>query len=145
MIQIRLIIGLVIFVFIGTVVGGAYLYYKNSQEVIATLNQQNATLTQAVDQQKEAIAAMEEAIKDQAIVREEMMSEIRSARKDMQTLQDKLSKHNLTVIASQKAELLEKKINKATDDVLRCFEVVTGAEVLPNEKNNQCSDLFARP
>lgn len=145
MIQIRLIIGLVIFVFIGTVVGGAYLYYKNSQEAIATLNQQNATLTQAVDQQKEAIVAMEEAIKEQSIVREEMMSEIRSARNDMQALQDKLSKHNLTAIASQKAELLEKKINKATDDVLRCFEVVTGAEVLPNEKNNQCSDLFARP
>ena len=145
MIQIRLIIGLVIFVFIGTVVGGAYLYYKNSQEAIATLNQQNATLTQAVDQQKEAIVAMEEAIKEQSIVREEMMSEIRSARNDMQALQDKLSKHNLTAIASQKAELLEKKINKATDDVLRCFEVVTGAEVLPNEKNNQCSDLFTRP
>ena len=145
MIQIRLIIGLVIFVFIGTVVGGAYLYYKNSQEAIATLNQQNATLTQAVDQQKEAIVAMEEAIKEQSIVREEMMSEIRSARNDMQALQDKLSKHNLTAVASQKAELLEKKINKATDDVLRCFEVVTGAEVLPNEKNNQCSDLFARP
>ena len=49
------------------------------------------------------------------------------------------------LIASKKSELLEKKINKATDDVLRCFEVVTGAEIQPDEKNNQCSDLFARP
>lgn len=134
-----------LFVFLSTIAGAGYLYYKNSEETIAILNEQNATLTQAVDQQKEAIAAMEEAIKEQAIIREEMMSEIQSARKDMQSLQDKLSKHNLTAIASQKAGLLEKKINKATDDVLRCFEVVTGAEIQPNEKNNQCSDLFARP
>ena len=143
--QFKIMLFLGILVFVGTVAGAGYLYYKDSQEAIALLNQQNATLTTAVDQQKEAIAAMEEAIKDQARIREEMVSEIESARKDMQSLQDKLSKHNLALIASKKSELLEKKINKATDDVLRCFEVVTGAEIQPDEKNNQCSDLFARP
>lgn len=143
--QLKIMMFLGLFIFVGTVATGAYLYYKDSQEAIAALNQQNATLTQAVDQQKEAIAAMEEAIKEQAKIREEMMSEIESARKDMQTMQDKLSKHNFALIASEKAGLLEKKINKATDDVMRCFEVVTGAEIQPDEKNNQCSDLFARP
>ena len=143
--QIKIMIFLGLFVFLSTLFGGAYLYYKNSQETIAQLNEQNATLSQAVDQQKEAIAALEDAIKEQAEIREEMALEIQSAKKDMEALQDKLSKHNLTLIASKKAELLEKKINKATDDVLRCFEVVTGAEVTANEKNNQCSDLFANP
>ena len=109
------------------------------------LNQQTATLTQAVDQQKEAIAAMEEAIKEQAAIREDMMKEVESARKDMEKLQTKIASHDLKLMASQKAELLEKKINRATNDVMRCFEIATGDVILPDEKNNQCSDLLARP
>lgn len=145
MIQIKLIIGLVIFVFISTVIGGAYLYYRHSEETIANLNQQNATLSQAVDDQKQTIEAIQESLKEQSKIRNEMMTEIESARKDVENLQEKVMKHNLTMIASQKSELLQKKINNATEDVLRCFEVVTGAAINPNEKNNQCSDLFITP
>jgi uncharacterized protein HemX len=141
----KIIILIVVLGSIGGLVGVGYTYYKDSQETMAQLNQQNATLTQAVDQQKEAIAAMEEAIKEQAKIREELMTEIDSARKDVEKLQNKINSHNLTAIASEKAELLEKKINKATDDVMRCFEVATGDAIQPDEKNNQCSDLFSRP
>jgi hypothetical protein len=143
--QFKIMIFLAILTFVGTVVGGAFFYYKDSQATIAALNQQTATLTQAVDQQKEAIAAMEEAIKEQAAIREDMMKEVESARKDMEKLQTKIASHDLKLMASQKAELLEKKINRATNDVMRCFEIATGDAILPDEKNNQCSDLLARP
>jgi chromosome segregation ATPase len=127
------------------VVGGAFFYYKDSQATIAALNQQTATLTQAVDQQKEAIEAMEQSIRDQAAIREDMMKEVESARKDVEKLQTKIASHDLKLIASEKAGLLEKKINRATNDVMRCFEIATGDAILPDEKNNQCSDLLARP
>ena len=136
---------LAILTFVGTVVGGAFFYYKDSQATIAALNQQTATLTQAVDQQKEAIEAMEQSIRDQAAIREDMMKEVESARKDVEKLQTKIASHDLKLIASEKAELLEKKINRATNDVMRCFEIATGDAILPDEKNNQCSDLLARP
>lgn len=136
---------LAILTFVGTVVGGAFFYYKDSQATIAALNQQTATLTQAVDQQKEAIETMEQSIRDQAAIREDMMKEVESARKDVEKLQTKIASHDLKLMASQKAELLEKKINKATNDVMRCFEIATGDAILPDEKNNQCSDLLARP
>ena len=136
---------LAIFTFVGTVVGGAFFYYKDSQATIAALNQQTATLTQAVDQQKDAIEAMEQSIRDQAAIREDMMKEVESARKDVEKLQTKIASHDLKLIASEKAELLEKKINRATNDVMRCFEIATGDAILPDEKNNQCSDLLARP
>lgn len=136
---------LAILTFVGTVVGGAFFYYKDSQATIAALNQQTATLTQAVDQQKEAIEAMEQSIRDQAAIREDMMKEVESARKDVEKLQTKIASHDLKLMASQKAELLEKKINRATNDVMRCFEIATGDAILPDEKNNQCSDLLARP
>ena len=136
---------LAILTFVGTVVGGAFFYYKDSQATIAALNQQTATLTQAVDQQKDAIEAMEQSIRDQAAIREDMMKEVESARKDVEKLQTKIASHDLKLMASQKAELLEKKINRATNDVMRCFEIATGDAILPDEKNNQCSDLLARP
>ena len=143
--QFKIMIFLAILTFVGTVVGGAFFYYKDSQATIAALNQQTATLTQAVDQQKEAIEAMEQSIRDQAAIREDMMKEVESARKDVEKLQTKIASHDLKLIASEKAGLLEKKINRATNDVMRCFEIATGDAILPDEKNNQCSDLFARP
>lgn len=136
---------LAILTFVGTVVGGAFFYYKDSQATIAALNQQTATLTQAVDQQKDAIEAMEQSIRDQAAIREDMMKEVESAKKDVEKLQTRIASHDLKLMASQKAELLEKKINRATNDVMRCFEIATGDAILPDEKNNQCSDLLARP
>jgi hypothetical protein len=143
--QFKIMIFLAILTFVGTVVGGAFFYYKDSQATIAALNQQTATLTQAVDQQKDAIEAMEQSIRDQAAIREDMMKEVESARKDVEKLQTKIASHDLKLMASQKAELLEKKINRATNDVMRCFEIATGDAILPDEKNNQCSDLLARP
>ena len=143
--QFKIMIFLAILTFVGTVVGGAFFYYKDSQATIAALNQQTATLTQAVDQQKEAIEAMEQSIRDQAAIREDMMKEVESARKDVEKLQTKIASHDLKFIASEKAGLLEKKINRATNDVMRCFEIATGDAILPDEKNNQCSDLLARP
>lgn len=143
--QFKIMIFLAILTFVGTVVGGAFFYYKDSQATIAALNQQTATLTQAVDQQKDAIEAMEQSIRDQAAIREDMMKEVESAKKDVEKLQTKIASHDLKLMASQKAELLEKKINRATNDVMRCFEIATGDAILPDEKNNQCSDLLARP
>lgn len=143
--QFKIMIFLAILTFVGTVVGGAFFYYKDSQATIAALNQQTATLTQAVDQQKDAIEAMEQSIRDQAAIREDMMKEVESARKDVEKLQTKIASHDLKLIASEKAGLLEKKINRATNDVVRCFEIATGDAILPDEKNNQCSDLLARP
>jgi chromosome segregation ATPase len=143
--QFKIMIFLAILTFVGTVVGGAFFYYKDSQATIAALNQQTVTLTQAVDQQKDAIEAMEQSIRDQAAIREDMMKEVESARKDVEKLQTKIASHDLKLIASEKAELLEKKINRATNDVMRCFEIATGDAILPDEKNNQCSDLLARP
>ena len=143
--QFKIMIFLAILTFVGTVVGGAFFYYKDSQATIAALNQQTATLTQAVDQQKDAIEAMEQSIRDQAAIREDMMKEVESAKKDVEKLQTKIASHDLKLMASQKAELLEKKINRATNDVMRCFEIATGDAILPDEKNNQCSDMLARP
>ena len=143
--QFKIMIFLAILTFISAVVAGAFFYYKDSQATIADLKQQTESLSEAVNHQKETIAVMENSIKQQNDIRKQMMKDFESAKKDVENLQIKMASHSLTQIANAKSGLLQKKINQATIDVLRCFEVVTGDQILPNEKNNQCPNLFINP
>jgi len=140
---VKIIILVAVVTFITTAVGGGYLLFKQQQETIALQREENTKLTTAVEQQKEAIAAIEEGLKEQALIRDDLEKEIQSARKEMDAFQNKIMKHDLKAIAGQKAELLEKKINRASNDVMRCFEVITGDSIQPNEQNKQCPDLFS--
>jgi hypothetical protein len=142
---IKIIILVAVITFITAAVGGGYMLFKQQQETIAQQREENAKLLTAVDQQKEAIEAIEEGLKEQALIKDDLEKEIQSARRDMDNFQNKIMKHDLKAIAGQKAELLEKKINRASNDVMRCFEIVTGDPIQPNEQNKQCPDLFTNP
>ena len=139
---VKMIIWGVICTVVLTVIGGAYFYYKSSQQAIADLNKQVASYTVALDQQTQALNYLESSIKEQAQVRNRLAEEVYAARRDVERMQSTIAKADLKHIASRKPTLLEKKINQGTVDILRCFELVTGDKVLPNEKNIQCSDLI---
>jgi hypothetical protein len=140
--QIKLIIFIAVLTLLTTVIGGSYYYYKTSQELIAELNQKNATLNITIEEQKRAIDSIQQSLQQQTVIREKMQKEVQSAKKDIDNLQNKLSSHDFNKIASKKITLLEKKINIATDDVIRCFEIATGNKVKQNETNHQCPDLM---
>lgn len=139
---IKLIIWGIVCSFVLAIAGSAYMYYKSSQAAIAELNKQVASYAIAVEQQAQSISFLENAIKEQAQARKQLAKEVDSARKDVEKIQSTIANHNFGHIASRKASLLEKKINQGTVDILRCFEIVTGDKVLPNEKNPQCNDLL---
>jgi Na+-transporting NADH:ubiquinone oxidoreductase subunit NqrC len=140
--QIKLIIFVTVLTLITTVIGGSYYYYKSSQETITELNQKNAALNIAIEEQKRAIESIQQSLQEQTVIRENIQKEVQSARKDVDILQNKLSSHDFKKIAAKKPTLLEKRINTATDDVIRCFEIVTGNKVEQNETNHQCPDLI---
>lgn len=51
---------------------------------------------------------------------------------------------DLGEIARAKPALVQSIINRATDGVNRCFEILTGAPVKEGEVNNECEDLVNR-
>lgn len=142
MLGLKLAIAFGVLTLVGTIGTGAYLYYKESQDTIASLHAQAATLEVAVDIQKDAIESLQKDIEEQSIIKEEVLTQIESARKDVETLQTKMVRHDLKAIAAKKASLLEKKINRASNDIMRCFEIVSGSKVGQDETNNQCKDLL---
>jgi hypothetical protein len=64
-------------------------------------------------------------------------------------LEIKLADHELSYLATNKPKLVERVINNGTDDVLRCFEILSGKELTEEEINatkrsqinSSCSDI----
>lgn len=49
---------------------------------------------------------------------------------------------NFASIARAKPKIVNKLVNKATENVNRCLELSTGAELLKNETNKECPELI---
>ena len=54
--------------------------------------------------------------------------------KEKANLAKKLGRHELDILAANKPGLVGRVINKASDNALRCFEVITGAPLTPKEE-----------
>ena len=147
--QIKLYVLAAVFSFIIAAVGAGYLKYKSMLSDIETLQFEkqelqlhNTQLKDSIEEQKHVISELENSIADQKTINEGLNKTIESANKDVEVLEKVIRKHSLAKIASRKASLLQKKINNATIDVLRCFEIVTGEELKVDEKNSQCTSLI---
>jgi hypothetical protein len=64
------------------------------------------------------------------------------AREQNRELADRLAKHDLGILGSEKPALVERIINGASDKVGRCFELLSGAELTDNERNAKDAKSF---
>lgn len=122
--------------------GAFYWYYSDTQAKLAVLYENNAKLETAVAISEETVSALQESnqLKDATIF--ETNERLASARRENQELRDKLSEHELGYLASEKPGLVGPIINRATDKVNRCFELLTGAELTENERNAKDGNEF---
>lgn len=132
----------VMFVVMLAITGVFYWYYTDSQSKMAVLYENNAKLETAVAISEETVSVLQQAnqLKDSTIT--ETNERLASARRENQELRDKLSEHELGYLASEKPGLVEPIINRATDKVNRCFELLTGAELTTNERNASNGNEF---
>lgn len=151
----NLVIGAIL-IAVGTTIYLGYRYVNNLQEEIATLTKDNATLTannaqleQSIIDQKNAIDRLERDIVLSAELQRETFDNFEQARERVRNLEDRLSRHELGFLASQRPGLVENIINDATEEVTRCFEIASGSPLttseinatLPSEINSECPSL----
>ena len=125
-----------------TVGGVFYFYYHDSQERIATLNENNAKLQTAVATSEKTIKSLQE---DYSKINNELTrinEEFAAIRKQNRLLIDKLSEHDLGYLAFAKPGLVEKIINNASEKAARCFEILTGADLTAKEKEAKSAKEF---
>ena len=111
---------------VGGAVWGGYTYYKDTQQRISTLTQNNAKLKSAnetnnatIDQLQQNAVALNKLIDD-------LGTDLKKAEEYGDELRDTLRKHNLTHLANKKPVMIEKRMQDATDKLWDDLESVTG-------------------
>lgn len=120
---------------VATMVAGFYWYYQDSQKRIMDLMANQAKLETAVAIQEETIKQQQADMAKQAETLEKVNDAFAKAQADKQNLTDRLMKHDLGKLAEKKPGLVEEKINRGTDNVGRCFEILSGAPLTDAERN----------
>ena len=129
--------------------GIGYWYYNDSQEKIAVLYQNNATLKANQANLEQAIATQQETMeqlqKDFEAIAEEnkkLQEEYAAIRQQNQRLADKLEKIDLEAAAISNAEGIERAVNRGTANAGRCFEILSGSPLTEEELNAENEIAF---
>ena len=115
--------------------GIGYWYYKDTQDTIAVLNKNIATVTIALEKNEEAVDSLQEDYNLIQSTNDKLNFELVATRRQNQVLADKLARHDIGTLASQKPELVERIINRASKKSGRCLELLSGAILTEEERN----------
>ena len=113
--MIKVYLFLIIMGVIGGVGYGGYMYYKDTQDRIAILTENNAKLEVAAQLQEETINTMIEDVQRNSELNRELQKELQIAEGYGDQLRATLQKHNLTHLANKKPGLIERKMQNATN------------------------------
>ena len=115
---------------IGGVGYGAYAYYQDTQQRIATLQQNNAKLETVAKQNETTINSLQESQEKFATLNNELQTKLNLALTYGDDLRKKLHKHDLTRLSIKKPGLIEKRINDGTNKLFDSIESITAHPVV---------------
>ena len=110
---------------IGGVAWGAYGYYKDTQQRIATLTENNAQLEVSNKSLEVKITAMEDNIKKQIELANDLNKSLEEAKRANTVIKDLLAQTDLVKNSLQDPKASEARINEKVDDFFDSIESVT--------------------
>jgi hypothetical protein len=123
--MIKVYLFLIIMGVLGAVGYGGYMYYKDTQQRIATLTENNAKLETAIEISEESIATLQGDITKNAELNRELQGQLQVAEQYGDQLRNTLRKHNLTHLANKKPGLIEKRMQNATNRLWDDLAIIT--------------------
>lgn len=123
----RFVIGLVSLAFF---VLACFTYYIYASSKIELLEKDNRTLQQVVEDQKRQIETIKKNYENLIKAKDQLQREIDDIRRQEQEEIDKIqreerNKKSLEELALKKSKLVERAINRATQNVFQCFEIIS--------------------
>ena len=115
---------------LGGVVYGAYAYYQDTQQRIATLQQNNAKLETVAKTNDLTINSLQESQEKFATLNKDLQMKLDKAEEYGDDLRKKLHKHDLTRLSIKKPGLIEKRINNGTKKLFERIESLTALPVV---------------
>ena len=110
---------------IGGVGYGAYAYYQDTQQRIATLQTNNAKLETVSKQNELTVKSLQKNQEKFATLNKDLQMKLDQAEEYGDDLRKKLHKHNLTRLSIKKPGLIEKRINDGTKKLFKSIESLT--------------------
>ena len=138
--MIKIYLFLIIMGVIGAVGYGGYLYYKDTQQRIATLTANNAKLEIAVQISEESVATLQNSITKNAELNRELQKELQTAEKYGDQLRATLQKHNLTHLANKKPGLIQRKMQNATNRLWDDLADITNPNGVQSDTGTKSGD-----
>ena len=138
--MIQIIIILIVLMGAGGFGGWSYLQKIEADNKVLQINQEvlqenELKLNDALASQDAVIAAKEAQAKAIQAANNALRVETDRLAKEKSNLVKKLGKHELDILAQNKPVLVQRVINRASDRVMRCFEILTGSPLTEQEKN----------
>jgi predicted nuclease with TOPRIM domain len=138
------------------VFGGGYVYYKSSvkkteelthriESLVASntqLKSNEETLRQGIEESNKTIDYLQDTYDRLEQAYDDAQSDFNIIRMENAELKNKLARHDLQYLASRKPGLIEKRVNDASKDVNRCFEIMTGSPWTDKEKKATSGNEF---
>ena len=132
----------IMFILMMAMGGIGYWYYTDTQEKMAILHENNAKLETAVATQKQAIEQQKRDMKIATGIHQDVVKKYTEARKQVASLDKKFNKvskllgaRDIGKIAVTKPRPIQKIITKGSNNMMRCFEILSGAPRTEKEKN----------
>lgn len=104
---------------------GFYFYYKDTQNKIYVLAQNNAKIQIALEQEKQTLQSVQESYKQQTSSLLNLANQNTELSAEKDRLVSKLVKHDLEELSRQKPILVETRINNATKNLFNSFISIT--------------------
>jgi hypothetical protein len=113
----------------GTIAGGGWFYYTDTQNTIAQLRENNAQLKVAVETNEKTIETMAQQAEISAELSQELAQKLQVSEASRNRLIEVFGKHDLTRLALKKPGLIETRINNGTKKAFDGIESVSGAPI----------------
>ena len=109
---------------------GAYAYYQDTQQRIATLQTNNAKLETVAKTNELTVKSLQANQEKFATLNKDLQMKLNEAEEYGDDLRKKLHKHNLTRLSIKKPGLIEKRINDGTKKLFKSIESLTAMPVV---------------
>jgi FtsZ-binding cell division protein ZapB len=126
----------------GVIAGGVGYYYNTTQtrlqafaEKTATLEANTQRLAEVNQTNLDTITELNQSFEEIRENFNQVQSEFQRIREQNNELKERLGRHELGALAAARPELVERTINNASGNALRCFELLSGAPLTESERN----------
>ena len=120
---------LLIVLLFGSIAGGGYFYYTDTQARIEQLRDNNAQLKIAVEDSQNTIETLQATAQLNQQLSNELQERLNKSEEGRNRLINLFGKHDLTRLALRKPGLIETRVNNGTKKAFDDIESVSGAEV----------------